>query len=342
MSADQYEFDPNHARVLVVGPMESGKTSLVHYLCHGKPLAWPTCTIGCGVEVKLLSGEVDRFIEFWDVGGHSDAAATRRAFYEGADAAGVILVYDLSNPRYLTGLVGWVDELRRGGVPVGLGGGSIPEGDQMTFGAQENVVMGVGSRLTGHGFPGGLEELDELEDGMNIGGMHGKGVPLLVVGNKSDIRVQKGVTLADVVPPGFFRHHTEVCSMALDDHIFEDFLAEVFAYHTARARARGFMEEEGGRRRVTADWKERTREGDDDIALDSSQRLANLAGVGVASTRPYARRGGGSNMVDRVCPEGGRGGAQPCSGPRAGGCVTEVLAQRHPTDKARQGREKQS
>lgn len=54
------DFDPNHARVLVVGPMFAGKTSLVHSLCHCSPagggaavLQKPTPTVGCNVEVKV-------------------------------------------------------------------------------------------------------------------------------------------------------------------------------------------------------------------------------------------------------------------------------------------------
>lgn len=59
------KFDPNHARVLVVGPMASGKTTLVQSLCHGRTKgaaaeatvrSKPPPTIGCNVDVKVTAG----------------------------------------------------------------------------------------------------------------------------------------------------------------------------------------------------------------------------------------------------------------------------------------------
>ena len=51
------DFDPHHARVLVVGPMSAGKTTLVHSLCRvgvsGAALQRrPPPTVGCNVDVK--------------------------------------------------------------------------------------------------------------------------------------------------------------------------------------------------------------------------------------------------------------------------------------------------
>lgn len=59
-------FNPHHARVLVVGPMAAGKTTLVHSLCHGANGATsgamqqqrPPPTVGCNVDVKVLQGRV--------------------------------------------------------------------------------------------------------------------------------------------------------------------------------------------------------------------------------------------------------------------------------------------
>jgi len=52
-------FDPDHARILVVGPMAGGKTTLVHSLCHGEGAGpagarlRPPPTVGCNVDVKV-------------------------------------------------------------------------------------------------------------------------------------------------------------------------------------------------------------------------------------------------------------------------------------------------
>lgn len=47
----------------------------------------------------LARGHADRSLEFWDVGGNPDAALARGMFFEDSEAAGVLLVYDVSNPR---------------------------------------------------------------------------------------------------------------------------------------------------------------------------------------------------------------------------------------------------
>lgn len=47
----------------------------------------------------LSSGCGYRSVEFWDVGGNPETALARRIFYKDSSAAGVLLVYDVSNPR---------------------------------------------------------------------------------------------------------------------------------------------------------------------------------------------------------------------------------------------------
>lgn len=50
-------FDPHHVRILVVGPMAAGKTTLVHSFCHGgggNGVPGNTLpTVGCSVNVKV-------------------------------------------------------------------------------------------------------------------------------------------------------------------------------------------------------------------------------------------------------------------------------------------------
>lgn len=54
----------------------------------------------CKTPQLLAGSHADRFLEFWDVGGNPNAERARRMFFEDSEAAGVLLVYDLSNPRH--------------------------------------------------------------------------------------------------------------------------------------------------------------------------------------------------------------------------------------------------
>ncbi|CAM9952121.1 unnamed protein product [Scytosiphon promiscuus] len=238
-------FNPLHARVLVVGPMAAGKTTLVHSLCHGAtsstPQRRPPPTVGCNVDVKMVDARnADRSIEFWDVGGNPDAALARGMFLEGCEAAGVLLVYDVSNPRSLRELRAWVKELSSAGVPIHAGSRSIHE-----------FNSGAGYSRTRSDFPStngwkGSDSLHHREpDNDNVSladleggsaGAAGKGargrLPVLVVGSKEELGEgvrRAGAALASELCAG----HVTVCGFqpADEEEPFERFFGEVFRYH---------------------------------------------------------------------------------------------------------------
>nr|ACJ85536.1 unknown [Medicago truncatula] len=146
-------------RVLVVGDSGVGKSSLVHLIVKGSPIARPSQTIGCTVGVKhttygnsgssssSLKGDSERdfFVELWDVSGHERYKDCRSLFY--SQINGVIFVHDLSQRRTKTSLQKWAAEI---------------------------AATGTFSAPLGSGGPGGLP------------------VPYIVIGNKADI-VQKKV-----------------------------------------------------------------------------------------------------------------------------------------------------
>lgn len=74
MQADPVRsFDPDHARVLVVGPMASGKTTLVRSLCHGDGAGGgarlrPPPTVGCNVDVKVMRTRKARVVDAFSRG----------------------------------------------------------------------------------------------------------------------------------------------------------------------------------------------------------------------------------------------------------------------------------
>ncbi|KAF0684888.1 Aste57867_23132 [Aphanomyces stellatus] len=113
-------MDLRTVRIAVVGDSGVGKSSLVHFLCHGAVLTHPTWTIGCTTEVLLYQDHT--FIEFVDIGGNPRYEISRSAFYHelhGASTSlasherlsGIIFVYDMSNIRSYNNLRKWIAEL---------------------------------------------------------------------------------------------------------------------------------------------------------------------------------------------------------------------------------------
>ncbi|KAH7947058.1 hypothetical protein HPB52_007489 [Rhipicephalus sanguineus] len=90
-------------KILVVGDSGVGKSSAVHLLCHNRPLANASWTIGCNVEVKLheyregTASQKTYFVELWDIGGSSSHSSARAVFYNSFH--GLILVHDLTNKK---------------------------------------------------------------------------------------------------------------------------------------------------------------------------------------------------------------------------------------------------
>ncbi|OWA52789.1 putative Rab-like protein 3 [Hypsibius exemplaris] len=129
------------ARVLVVGDVAAGKTSLIRLLARGQPVDdAPNPTVGCELEILLHKYEPeasrdtgngllpapwdirsttgsrrsepkDYFIEFLEIGATHSHAVTRRMFYH--DYSGIILVYDLTSPRSCQRLSEWRQELQQ-------------------------------------------------------------------------------------------------------------------------------------------------------------------------------------------------------------------------------------
>lgn len=99
-------------RILVVGDSGTGKTSLVHKLCHSIPLSNPRWTVGCSLDMSLYEYTQRQrkfFIEFWDVGGHRKYKDSRHIFYSQMNA--ILLVFDLTNRNSYMNLRKWIREL---------------------------------------------------------------------------------------------------------------------------------------------------------------------------------------------------------------------------------------
>ncbi|CBN75784.1 LIP1, Ras superfamily GTPase [Ectocarpus siliculosus] len=231
-------FDPHHARVLVVGPMAAGKTTLVHSFCHGgggNGVPGNTLpTVGCSVDVKLLAGgHPNRSIEFWDVGGSPDAALARGMFFEGCEAAGVLLVYDVSIPRSLRDLRVWVAELDSAGISILGKSGNNGRSSATASSSGRSLRSGRSTEYPPDFFSEGLAA--DLEGGgSGTAAVGGGRVPLIVVGAKADtgegVR-REGGALASELGVG----HVAVCASKLsneEEALFDRFFGEVFRHHS--------------------------------------------------------------------------------------------------------------
>lgn len=102
-------------KVLVLGDSGVGKSSLVHLICHSKPMTSSSWTIGCSVDVKWheykegTPSHKSCFIELWDVGGSRSHAIARNVFYNSFH--GIILVHDLTNRKSHLNLRKWCGEV---------------------------------------------------------------------------------------------------------------------------------------------------------------------------------------------------------------------------------------
>ncbi len=110
-----HQLGSEKVKIIVLGDSGVGKTSLVHLICHGNPIAKPSWTIGCSPEVKIhdykagTALEKTYCIELWDVGGWSAHVDARPVFYN--QVHGVILVHDLTNRKSQQNLRKWLLEV---------------------------------------------------------------------------------------------------------------------------------------------------------------------------------------------------------------------------------------
>jgi small GTP-binding protein len=113
-------------KVTLVGDAAVGKSSLIHRLSTEQFRAKRTMTIGVDFHIYNISHNLSatRMI-VWDVGGQDRFAYTRRAFYRGSKAVG--LVYDISDRKTFEQLKRWKIEVREQlpNVPLVLAGNKI-------------------------------------------------------------------------------------------------------------------------------------------------------------------------------------------------------------------------
>jgi small GTP-binding protein len=108
-----------HEKVVMVGPMGAGKSSIANRMVRDVFMSAVDPTVGGAFYTKLVkTADTDLLLEFWDTAGAERFRSLARMYYR--DARAVIVVFDLTNPGSLDQAEEWVAEVRPGGRPDAL------------------------------------------------------------------------------------------------------------------------------------------------------------------------------------------------------------------------------
>eukprot|EP01117_Protostelium_nocturnum_P017306 TRINITY_DN7027_c0_g1_i2.p1 TRINITY_DN7027_c0_g1~~TRINITY_DN7027_c0_g1_i2.p1 ORF type:complete len:283 (-),score=72.61 TRINITY_DN7027_c0_g1_i2:37-885(-) len=165
-------------RILVLGDSGTGKTSLVHLLCHDTHIIKPHLTVGANLDSKIFEyNDKSYSIEFVDVGGSGRYELSRNTFYSGIN--GIMLVYDLTNRNSFLNLKKWIAEYISYNSGADVTGKLKETNESPSFWSElfRSKKNPSNSNIT--------EDMLELE----LSG--GVVLPLMIVGNKEDKQEEK-------------------------------------------------------------------------------------------------------------------------------------------------------
>jgi len=103
------------AKIVLLGDTGVGKSSLALRFCQGRFPPFHEVTIGAAFLQQIVRVERNRQLKLyiWDTGGQERFRAMAPLYYR--DAAGAIIVYDVTNPSSFDSVKYWVQELQSKG-----------------------------------------------------------------------------------------------------------------------------------------------------------------------------------------------------------------------------------
>lgn len=97
-------------KLIIVGDVSVGKSSLVNRFCEGVYDDNLACTMGVDFQIKSLMVGGKKFkMHIWDTAGQERFRSITMSYYRGAQA--VLLIFDLTNPNSFTTLNKWLYDL---------------------------------------------------------------------------------------------------------------------------------------------------------------------------------------------------------------------------------------
>ncbi|PKA61941.1 Ras-related protein RABF2b [Apostasia shenzhenica] len=114
MAATASASKVKNAKLVLLGDVGTGKSSIVLRFVKGQFVEFQESTIGAAFFAQTLSSD-DQTVKFeiWDTAGQERYHSLAPMYYRGAAAA--IIVYDITNPATFTRAKKWVQELQSQG-----------------------------------------------------------------------------------------------------------------------------------------------------------------------------------------------------------------------------------
>ncbi|KAI9280804.1 P-loop containing nucleoside triphosphate hydrolase protein [Sporodiniella umbellata] len=114
-------------KILVVGDLGTGKTSIIRRYVHNIFSTNYKSTIGVDFALKVIQWgpEIIVRLQLWDIAGQERFGNMTRVYYK--EALGAIVVYDITRPQTFEGVTKWKKDIdAKVSLPDAWGGGQIP------------------------------------------------------------------------------------------------------------------------------------------------------------------------------------------------------------------------
>lgn len=110
-NTDYIDYRAYQFKVIMLGNIAVGKTCLLSYFVDSLFKDNYTCTVGVDFKVKtvVLTENLKVDLQIWDTSGEERFRTITKQYYR--DAAGIVLVFDVTNEKSFSDLEKWVDEI---------------------------------------------------------------------------------------------------------------------------------------------------------------------------------------------------------------------------------------
>lgn len=108
---DVSEYRAYQFKVIMLGNISVGKTCLLSYFIDSTFKELYSCTVGVDFKIKtvVLGSNLKVDLQIWDTSGEERFRTITRQYYR--DAAGIILVFDVTNEKSFYDVAQWLDDI---------------------------------------------------------------------------------------------------------------------------------------------------------------------------------------------------------------------------------------